>query len=87
MSITTAERNLKQDLQLETEQQEARDLDRDLLELRLLQQIDESFTLEQISQYTGYTRERIRYIEKQALRRMHEKLNEVLVQERFEPIR
>jgi len=74
--------NLKQDLA-----REKRNLDRDLAELRLLQQPEESFTLEQISDYTGYTRERIRFIEKQALRKLHTKLNDVLVQERFDPIR
>jgi len=74
--------NLKDDLK-----REKRDLDRDLAELRLIQQPEECFTLEQISQYTGYTRERIRHIEKQALRKMHTLLNNTLVQERFEPIR
>ena len=74
--------NLKQDLQ-----REKRNLDRDLAELRLIQQPEECFTLEQISEYTGYTRERIRCIEKAALRKMHALLNDVLTQERFEPIR
>lgn len=74
--------NLKQDLK-----REKRNLDRDLAELRLIQQPDESFTLEQISAYTGYTRERIRSIEKQALRKCHALMNQVLQQERFEPIR
>lgn len=74
--------NLKQDLQ-----REKRNLDRDLAELRLLQQPDECFTLEQISEYTGYTRERIRCIEKAAMRKMHVLLNDTLVKERFEPIR
>lgn len=74
--------NLKQDLQ-----RERRNLDRDLAELRLIQQPEECFTLEQLSQYTGYTRERIRCIEKHALRKLHVLLNDVLVQERFEPIR
>ena len=74
--------NLKDDLR-----KEQRDLDRDLAELRLIQQPEECFTLEQISAYTGYTRERIRCIEKQALRKLHGLLNDVLVGERFEPIR
>lgn len=74
--------NLKQDLQ-----RERRNLDRDLAELRLIQQPEECFTLEQLSQYTGYTRERIRCIEKAALRKLHVLLNDTLVQERFEPIR
>ena len=74
--------NLKQDLQ-----RERRNLDRDLAELRLIQQPEECFTLEQLSQYTGYTRERIRCIEKSALRKLHVLLNDTLVQERFEPIR
>ena len=74
--------NLKQDLQ-----RDKRDLDRDLAELRLIQRPEECFTLEQISEYTGYTRERIRCIEKAALRKLHALLNDVLVQERFEPIR
>lgn len=74
--------NLKDDLR-----REKRDLDRDLAELRLIQQPEECFTLEQISQYTGYTRERIRCIEKQAMRKLHQLLNDALVQERFEPIR
>jgi DNA-directed RNA polymerase sigma subunit (sigma70/sigma32) len=74
--------NLKQDLQ-----REKRNLDRDLAALRLIQQPEECFTLEQISQYTGYTRERIRCIEKAALRKLHTLLNDTLVQERFEPIR
>ena len=74
--------NLKQDLQ-----REKRNLDRDLAELRLIQQPEECFTLEQLSQYTGYTRERIRCIEKAALRKLHTLLNDTLVQERFEPIR
>ena len=74
--------NLKQDLQ-----REKRNLDRDLAELRLIQQPEECFTLEQLSQYTGYTRERIRCIEKSALRKLHVLLNDTLVQERFEPIR
>ena len=74
--------NLKDDLR-----KEQRDLDRDLAELRLIQQPEECFTLEQISAYTGYTRERIRCIEKQALRKLHGLLNDVLVSERFEPIR
>lgn len=75
-------KNLKDDLQ-----RDKRDLDRDLAELRLIQRPEECFTLEQISEYTGYTRERIRCIEKAALRKMHALLNDTLVQERFEPIR
>lgn len=74
--------NLKHDLE-----KEKRNLDRDLAELRLIQQPEESFTLEQISDYTGYTRERIRHIEKQAMRKLHALLNDVLVKERFDPIR
>jgi len=74
--------NLKQDLL-----KEKRNLDRDLAELRLLQQPEECFTLEQISAYTGYTRERIRCIEKGAMRKLHTLLNDTLVKERFEPIR
>ena len=74
--------NLKDDLK-----REKRNLDRDLAELRLIQQPEECFTLEQISAYTGYTRERIRCIEKAAMRKLHVMLNDVLVQERFEPIR
>ena len=74
--------NLKQDLQ-----REKRNLDRDLAELRLIQQPEECFTLEQISAYTGYTRERIRCIEKAAMRKLHVLLNDTLVKERFEPIR
>jgi len=74
--------NLKQDLL-----KEKRNLDRDLAELRLIQQPEECFTLEQISAYTGYTRERIRCIEKAAMRKLHVMLNDTLVKERFEPIR
>ena len=74
--------NLKQDLQ-----RDKRDLDRDLAELRLIQQPEECFTLEQISAYTGYTRERIRCIEKAAMRKLHVLLNDTLIKERFEPIR
>lgn len=74
--------NLKHDIA-----REKRNLDRDLAELRLIQQPEQSFTLEQISDYTGYTRERIRFIEKQALRKLHSLLNDVLVNERFDPIR
>jgi DNA-directed RNA polymerase sigma subunit (sigma70/sigma32) len=75
-------KNLKHDLE-----KEKRNLDRDLAELRLIQQPEQSFTLEQISDYTGYTRERIRHIEKQAMRKLHTLLNDVLVKERFDPIR
>ena len=73
--------NLKQDLQ-----RDKRDLDRDLAELRFIQQPEECFTLEQISAYTGYTRERIRCIEKAAMRKLHVLLNDTLIKERFEPI-
>jgi DNA-directed RNA polymerase sigma subunit (sigma70/sigma32) len=59
-------------------------LDEKLRELREEQKPGEVFTLERISDETGYTRERIRYIEKQALRKMHALLGDLAKKEGFD---
>lgn len=59
-------------------------LDEKLRELRKEQKPGEVFTLERISEETGYTRERIRYIEKQAMRKMHGLLTELAKKEGFD---
>ena len=58
--------------------------DQKLREMRDKQEPDQCYTLEEISQETGYTRERIRYIEKQALKKLHGLCNQLLTQEHFE---
>jgi DNA-directed RNA polymerase sigma subunit (sigma70/sigma32) len=58
--------------------------DAKLRELREEQKPGEIFTLERLSDETGYTRERIRYIEKQALRKMHALLGDLAKNEGFD---
>ena len=58
--------------------------DAKLRELREEQKPGEVFTLERLSDETGYTRERIRYIEKQALRKMHALLGDLAQNEGFD---
>ena len=58
--------------------------DAKLRELREEQKPGEVFTLERLSDETGYTRERIRYIEKQALRKMHALLGDLAKNEGFD---
>ena len=59
-------------------------LDEKLRELREKQKPGEVFTLERLSDETGYTRERIRYIEKQAMRKMHKLLGDLAKAEGFD---
>ena len=58
--------------------------DAKLRELREEQKPGEVFTLERLSEETGYTRERIRYIEKQAMRKMHALLGDLAETEGFD---
>lgn len=65
-----------------TERQKA--FDAKLRELREEQKPGEVFTLERLSDETGYTRERIRSIEKGAMRKLHGLLSDLVKNEGFD---
>lgn len=58
--------------------------DATLRELRDTQKPGEVFTLERLSDETGYTRERIRHIEKTAMRKLHKMLGDLAKAEGFD---
>jgi DNA-directed RNA polymerase sigma subunit (sigma70/sigma32) len=58
--------------------------DAKLRELREEQKPGEVFTLERLSDETGYTRERIRSIEKGAMRKLHGLLSDLATTEGFD---